>query len=1007
MNLLDIFAEAIAKKFISNDTLHYADLATIIGLTNDDKILHPEIQHSYILTTENTEYLSVVEIIGAKSAFGTDGYREYINNLATGLSHIYSGPGHKISLFFERDCYKNNSELNDIYHPHIVAMERLNVDLTPIIKDEAVKLSAHYAQERCYLVLYTSVSLLDKEDREEDVKRISKELEGLMSTTRGQNPLVYTLTGLKILHDAVFWQCINTLKGTADNGLIIDVLDVKQVGNIQKTWLMPDSTPKGWEPRTIYDKNIIYDRKSYTDEDNIFPANLKSQVLTGKIDVHDDIVECDNWFYKSSFVEDMPLHKVAFQKLFREIPKVTPYRIKYDLIGGCDTNWRSSVLSVIRFIPSLKNIADDLDYIEGKKEIDTPIRFAIEMLTWGRTIQEVKRNSSMLSKAVQGWGISTVSDSYADPVVPFISSIPALAQRTTGEIAYSPLSEALHFLPFERPASVWAKNGIVFYLTEDGKLFPYRIASNLQLKHTEMITGTPGSGKSVLANRNNLALVYLSQKNLPFATIVDKGLSAKGIYDLLSQVLPPEKRHQIAHIILENSRTHRVNFLETQLGSRYLTTLEKTFVVQMLSAFCIDPEKGLPPNANDINSVLNILVDLVYEKLRHEKAKLFEPSQQVVNEALERTGILKEKGESWLDTATWFDVEDVLFDKVEIYAATIAHRYAMPVLDDFQSYLSDAKLTSDFEKVNIEGSQESVLDYIGRSIRAAVSKYPILSDITNYDYNAQTRIVIIDMMNVLGANTPEGQLQSGIMYLFARHLATKNYYLPQCTESFLQGIHPRYRKYHEKRIAELSEETKHTFYDECHNFKDIKFIQTALNTADLEDRKFGVRTVFSSQYVQHMPESVVKSVNTLFMMRLAEGDKEYLDGLGISIPGDVIKRFNRLSAGAARDGSGTYFLAVFKTIEGNICHILKNTVGTKQLWALTSNMKDRKLRELLYKAVGVNATLDILAERFPTSTADPYLNSLSDSDSDDSEDTTMIEKLAKELIVAHSHKGAK
>ncbi|WP_446471482.1 conjugal transfer protein [Xenorhabdus stockiae] len=1007
MSFLDNLAETIVKKFASNGTLNYADLCTVIGLNSDDKKLHPEIKNPYIFTTEKNEYLSVAEIVGAKSAFGEKDYNAYIKELAIGLSQVFSKGGHKVSLFFERDPLKNIDELSSLYQPHVSAMKRLNIDLTSIIKDEADKLSAHYSQEKCYFVLYSSLSLVSKEEIEEDTKRISRELNGVMASERGQNPLIYSLSGLKILHDAVFWKCISTLKGTADNGLVIDVLDVKEVGNIQKRIYNPNSTPKNWEPRTVYDKNIAYERNSNIDEDRLFPTKLKNQVLTNKIEVYNDLIECDGLFYKSTYVDDMPLYRVSFQKLFKEIPKAIPYRVKFDLIGGCDTMWRSTVLSILRFLPGLKNIANDLDYLEEQNKVEPSIRFAIEFTTWGKTTHDTKRNTSILSKAVQGWGISTVSDSYPDPVVPFISSIPALAQRTSAEIAFSPLSDALYFLPFERPASVWAKNGIVFYLTDDGKLFPYRIASNLQLKHTEMITGTPGSGKSVLANRNNLALVYLSQQRLPFVTIVDKGLSAKGIYDLLSQVLPPEERHQISHVVLENSRRHRVNFLETQLGSRYLTSLEKTFVVQMLSAFCIDPEKGLPPNANDINSVLHILVDLVYEKLRHEKAKLFEPSQSVVNEAIEKAGLLSEKGEEWLAMASWFDIEDALFDKGETYAATIAHRHAMPVLDDFQSYIHEPQLEADYKKVNIEGSQENVLDYIGRSIRAATGKYPILSDTTNYDYNAQTRVTILDMMNVLGANTPEGQLQSGIMYLFARHLATKNYYLPQCADSFLQEIDPRYRPYHEKRIAELAEETKHTFYDECHNFKDIRFIQNSLNTADLEDRKFGVRTVFSSQYVQHMPESVIKSVNSLFMMRLADGDKEYLEGLGISIPNDVIKRFNQLSSGAARDGSGTYFLAVFKTTEGNICHILKNTVGTKQLWALTSNMKDRKLREFLYKAIGVNATLDILSDRFPTSTAVPYLNSLSDSDTDDGEDTTLIEKLAKELIVAHSHKGTK
>ncbi|MCD4621910.1 hypothetical protein LOS10_21330, partial [Proteus mirabilis] len=92
-------------------------------------------------------------------------------------------------------------------------------------------------------------------------------------------------------------------------------------------------------------------------------------------------------------------------------------------------------------------------------------------------------------------------------------------------------------------------------------------------------------------------------------------------------------------------------------------------------------------------------------------------------------------------------------------------------------------------------------------------------------------------------------------------------------------------------------EVKHTFYDECHNFAGIDFIQNALNTADLEDRKFNVRTAFSSQYLSHMPSSVLKTMNSLFMMRLTEGDEEYLKQLEINIPADILRRFRQLPQG--------------------------------------------------------------------------------------------------------------
>ncbi|VCY81175.1 hypothetical protein BANRA_05012 [Escherichia coli] len=144
--------------------------------------------------------------------------------------------------------------------------------------------------------------------------------------------------------------------------------------------------------------------------------------------------------------------------------------------------------------------------------------------------------------------------------------------------------------------------------------------------------------------------------------------------------------------------------------------------------------------------------------------------------------------------------------------------------------------------------------------------------------------------------TPAGKLKSGIMYLFARQMAVRNYYLPQSAETFIPALSST--GHITGAHQELSEEV--TFYDECHNFAGIDFIQNALNTADLEDRKFNVRTAFSSQYLSHMPSSVLKTMNSLFMMRLTEGDEEYLKQLEINIPADILRRFRQLPQGFIR-----------------------------------------------------------------------------------------------------------
>lgn len=85
--------------------------------------------------------------------------------------------------------------------------------------------------------------------------------------------------------------------------------------------------------------------------------------------------------------------------------------------------------------------------------------------------------------------------------------------------------------------------------------------------------------------------------------------------------------------------------------------------------------------------------------------------------------------------------------------------------------------------------------------QAAAAEYAIFSGITVYDFSPETRIAILDMQNVLGdRTTPAGKLKSGIMYLFARQMAVRNYYLPQSAETFIPALPEQYRAYHQARI---------------------------------------------------------------------------------------------------------------------------------------------------------------------------------------------------------------
>ncbi|EOZ6414821.1 conjugal transfer protein [Cronobacter turicensis] len=996
--------EALSKNFIGNDLLRYSDLVTVYGLTEQDRKEHPEIKHPYILSTKRNDYLSIIEITGAKTEFDINSFNQFIERFAESTTSLFTGTGHKLSYVFERDFTKNQDELNNVYKPHVDAVNKLGLDIVDLIADDAIKIAAHYSRERAYMVLYSEKSLVSKHELKDEIEEANRELKELPPSGHGQNPVEYRLDTLKISHDAVLWQLIEALSGKG-NPMICSLMDVRQAGSMMRQLLWRNSASEGWYPRTPFDKGQRPRGNLNTgDLTPYIPPRLNIQLLDGDMTDHGSMIECDGKFYVGLDLELPPLNEVTFKQLFKAIPRKLPYRVKYDFIGGGKKalNGKTLALSFMRFIPSLKVIARDLDYVLEQNEVDPVVIMAVNFTTWGDTIQEARRNRETLKKIIEGWGVSQVSTTYGNPTSALINSVPGLSMATPGTLHFPPLSEGLHMLPLERPASPWSKNANLCFITEDGKLFPYEIASALQEKATDVYTGVPGSGKSVLANRMNLSTIFKTNGKLPFLTIIDKGYSAKGIADLLIDELPEHQRHYISAITLNNDADHCINIFDTQLGSRYPTQFERIFLIQMLQAMCVDPQTGMPPNANDVEQIITDLIDEVYTALAHENANKFSPRIAVVNKALEETGLKDELGEEWFVGAKWWEIVDLLFARNRHYEATVAQRYAVPTLATFISTLTRKEWVDKYELVKLPAG-EPVIKYIQRAFQSASKRYAIFSNPTAYDFSPETRVAILDMQNVLGDNkTPAGKLKSGIMYLFARQMAVRNYYLPQSAETFLAQLPDQYVSYHQARINELAEEIKHTFYDECHNFAGISFIQDALNTADLEDRKFNVRTAFSSQFLEHMPSSVLKTMNSVFIMRLSQGDVKHLRDLQIDIPDDVVRRFRNMPQGAFPDGSGTAFLGIFKTKHGLVCHILKNTVGIKQLWALNSSAKDRVLRTYMYKELGGKRTRNILAKEFPLGTArgkiDDMINEQGGEAESDSLGETMAIQLAKQLV---------
>ncbi|VCY81172.1 hypothetical protein BANRA_05009 [Escherichia coli] len=98
--------EGISRNLTSNDSLKYCDLTTVVGLRRRIalSILKSGLR---ILTTKNNDFLTVIEVQGAKSSFDEKSFNDFIMHLSNSLSNSFINSGHKLSVVFERDFTKN------------------------------------------------------------------------------------------------------------------------------------------------------------------------------------------------------------------------------------------------------------------------------------------------------------------------------------------------------------------------------------------------------------------------------------------------------------------------------------------------------------------------------------------------------------------------------------------------------------------------------------------------------------------------------------------------------------------------------------------------------------------------------------------------------------------------------------------------------------------------------------------------------------------------------------
>ncbi len=954
---------------------------------------------SNVLVAHDGSLLSVIDLSGVISLIGKDEFAYIQEGLCQALQNTMSQPGHSIQVLFNYNPGDIAGVIQDIYEQAQETSTRLDLSLDYLFQERVNTMSSYCSHEKVYMVLWTRLTSLTsdqlKASNKDKLKMIKKN--NIPAFTQTQNILA-AVPELRETHDSFVGSVVTDM---TNYGLVASLLEVHDAVYAMRSIADPEFTAREWRAFLPGDKITpkAFHKAKGEVSDLLWP-DLGKQILprdAERLDLR--TARLGDRIYSTVYIDLFPKEVQNFTRLFsRTLHSGIPWRISFllDSDGLGHANFKSSVASVLTFTSSQNRLLSDslklLSYINLNTD-DAVVKLRVAASTWapeGET-RLLRSRSAILAKAIEGWGSCDVSEICGDPFEGVVSTMMGVSANSPSSASIAPLSNVVHMLPLFRPSSPW-KKGAILFRTIDGKPWPYHPGSHHQSTFIDLFYARPGSGKSVLSNTINLAACLSPGiSRLPRIAIIDIGPSSSGLISLLQEALPPEKKNQVAYHRLQMTPEHAINPFDTQLGCRYPTPLERTFLVNFLTLLATPV--GEDSAYDGIADMSGLIIDELYKSLEDtENPNIYSSSLEPIVD-----GILDEIDFVTDAKTTWWEITDALFSAGFETEALLAQRYAMPVLSDIAAICRMSVIEDLYGKITAP-TGEPLIHAFSRMISSAVREYPLISQITQFSLG-EARVVALDLDEVAKSGGDAANRQTAVMYMLARYVLAKNYYL---TDDVLHNMPSVYRKYHKERINEIREDPKRIVYDEFHRTVHSQAVRDQVIVDMREGRKWKVQVALISQSLEDFDQVMVEFATSIFIMEAGPeaAVKKTAQVFGLT---ETAKNVLRQRVHGPREGGAT-FLAQFATKLGTYTQLLTNTLGPVELWALTTTADDANIRNMLYKKIGPKKARIVLAKRFPSGSAVASIESrLVDYKNtvgliDDEDKINVIHDIVQELI---------
>lgn len=969
-------------------------------------------EDSTVLVARDGSLMSVVRIDGNKSLIGARNFSSNIVDPLDGaLSQPFSSKTHMIQFYFVQDPERTESEIRRFLEPAQETMQRLNLDMSDMLEERVMNLSAWTQYEACYMVLWTRPIGMTKAEVKYDEKKKTAAFKNVTAPmSRSQNPLA----GISVLHDR-HRSFTDGIVGDLDRcGIASMLLNVHEACREIRASIDPDWTAPEWKPLLPGDKFTPQLRKGFLEAeewDIVWPKLSKQLAPRDATIISDNMVQIGEKIYAPIYIDLFPRDPTPFRELFgRLINRKLPWRASFLLEGDglSAVGFKKMVASILGFASGDNRLINQsFDRLrELKNQAETIVKVRASFCTWGSASDrdEVGRRASDLARAVEAWGTCDVSERTGDPVAGLASSALGFSYSNIGTPAAAPLKDILSMMPLGRPSSPWT-SGAVTFRSPDGKLLPYQPGSSLQTTWISLIFAKPGSGKSVLMSMTNLALCLSpGLKRLPRIAIIDIGPSSSGLISLLQEALPLGKKHLAAYHRMKMTREYAVNPFDTQLGCRFPSSLERQFLINFLTLLVTDVSR--PDPFTGTPGLVTAVIDEMYRKASdkeqpHPYAMGVEPQ---VDAAMTAMGLHVDK------KTTWWEVVDKLFMGNYIHEAVIAQRHAVPVVAAAALCAQDDKIKNTYGKVTVD-TNEDLITAFNRMVADSLQYYPILARPTAFDIG-ESRVVCLDLDEVAKTGGPVADRQTAVMYMLARYLLAKDFYI---TEGALNEMpYPahldcpsnvpavEYKQHHRLRIEEIREDLKRICYDEFHRTSKAQTVRGQILVDMREGRKWAVDVTLASQSLEDFDPTMTEFATGIFVMDggTAQTVEKIAKVFSFQDPAEQLAL--QYSVTGPRAGGAT-FLAKFSTNQGWYTMLLTSTLGPIELWAFSTTSEDVAIRNKLYQKIGPKIARKVLSQRYPGGSAKGDVEKRkeklrSSGAAIDSDGSNILEMIVSELI---------